>query len=289
MSTLTTHTTASRDSHSIGLCKFNTTSKAIEVSDGTDWLVYDYDSAILPATSNSSSVAFDGLDDYVDVSGVASSLNSASAFTVSLWYNTSSSNVGLISGGTSSTNGFWLARYSSSTLYFNVRNGGATFLTASVTNANNTWHHVAAICDGSSSKVYLNGSLITTGTLPSLSSTGANGTAVGYITPLGANYLLGNIDEVAIWDSALSVSDVASLRDTSGSNPVPANISSLSPIGWWRMGDGDDVGDGSGNPDGTVVGSNPQVYNMATDSSGNRITGSDGTLTNGPTFSTTVP
>ena len=40
MSTLTTHTTASRDSHSEGLCKFNNTNKAIEVSDGTDWLIY---------------------------------------------------------------------------------------------------------------------------------------------------------------------------------------------------------------------------------------------------------
>jgi hypothetical protein len=50
MSTLTTHTSATRatpSSSNIGLCKFNTTTKAIEVSDGTGWAVYDPDTVFI--------------------------------------------------------------------------------------------------------------------------------------------------------------------------------------------------------------------------------------------------
>lgn len=43
MSTITTHTTGNRATPSLGLIKFNTTTKALEVSDGTGWSVYDYD------------------------------------------------------------------------------------------------------------------------------------------------------------------------------------------------------------------------------------------------------
>ena len=89
MSTLTTHTTASRDSHSIGLCKFNITSKAIEVSDGTSWLVYDYDSAISNITSTRS-LSFDGSNDYVSFAGDADlALSGASAATLAGWVNVS--------------------------------------------------------------------------------------------------------------------------------------------------------------------------------------------------------
>ena len=77
------------------------------------------------------------------------------------------------------------------------------------------------------------------------------------------------LDEVAFFSSALSGPQVASLVDTSGSNPVPANISSLNPVAWYRMGD-DDGGTGT---------------TITDQGSG----GNNGTLTNGPTFSTIVP
>ena len=220
-----------------------------------------------PPYTNQYSVKLDGSDDYVDISGVSSSLNSASAFTISLWYKSSQTGKGLIGGGTSSTNAFWIYRTSTSRLLFNVRNGASTFLYADGSNPNNVWNHVVAIANGSSSSVYINGSQVVTGTLPSLSSTGANNTAIGYIPPLNSYYINAYIDEVGIWDSALSASDVAALRDTSGSDPVPADISSLSPIGWWRMGD-NDVGttitdQGSGGNNGTLT-NGPTFYDLST-------------------------
>ena len=73
------------------------------------------------------------------------------------------------------------------------------------------------------------------------------------------------IDEVSFFNSALSASNVADIYNSG----VPNDISSLSPVGWWRMGDNN-----SGS--GTTI----------TDQGSG---GNDGTLTNGPTFSTTVP
>ena len=63
----------------------------------------------------------------------------------------------------------------------------------------------------------------------------------------------GTIDEVGIWTTtALSASDVTSIYNSG----VPNDISSLSPVSWWRMGDGDTyptiTDNGSGGNDGTM-------------------------------------
>ena len=75
----------------------------------------------------------------------------------------------------------------------------------------------------------------------------------------------GLIDEVAIFNSALSASDITAIYNSG----TPDDLSSYSPVGWWRMGDND-------GGTGTTI----------TDQGSG---GNDGTLTNGPTFSTTVP
>jgi hypothetical protein len=63
MSTLDNYTSATRPAHSIGLCIFNTDTKAIEVSDGSNWLDYTYDFIalypyLIDAISSSSDSAY---------------------------------------------------------------------------------------------------------------------------------------------------------------------------------------------------------------------------------------
>ena len=72
----------------------------------------------------------------------------------------------------------------------------------------------------------------------------------------------GLVDEVAVFDYELTSAQVASLSSTD--NTQPADISSLNPLGWWRMGDND-------GGTGTTI----------TDQGSG---GNNGTLTNGPTF-----
>ena len=220
--------------------------------------------------TNQYSVSFDGTDDRIVLaSGLESTINSASTLTVSAWFKISAYGGAIISSGTSDNNGFWIYPYSSSYFLFTARNGGGDFLNATPPSLNN-WHHVCGVLNGSSSAFYLDGSAVASGTLPALGSTGGSSPSIGSFLNTGG-FANGLIDEVSIFDSALSATDISTLRGgaSAGTLGEPVDISSLNPVGWWRMGEND-------GGTGTTI----------TDQGSG---GNDGTLTNGPTFSTTVP
>ncbi len=97
-----------------------------------------------------------------------------------------------------------------------------------------------------------------------LGTTNTGDLRIGY-SPTNVRPFPGLIDEAALFNSALSASDITTLYNRG----VPGDISSLSPVGWWRMGDNDGASD----------------ITITDQGSG----GNNGTLTNGPTFSTEVP
>lgn len=242
------------------------------------------------AFPNQYSLDFDGTDDYLEIPQGAFNLGTGN-WTFSFWFRptgiTSTSETIFMVKGSS---GKYLAGFVQSGAFM-LSDWNNTTLSYSTTLANNTWYHGAYIRNGTGSTglhLYLDGTLVLEGQHPNTPNYG-NDTAttrIGEIqtisAPSGGLYSFpfqGQIDEFAFWNSALSdggVSvgstaggDVAALRDTTGSNPVPADIKTLSPVGWWRMGDND-------GGTGTTI----------TDQGSG---GNDGTLTNGPTFSTDVP
>jgi len=226
------------------------------------------------AFSNEASVSFDGNDDLCVIgSGFESSLNSASTLTVSLWAKLASSGGILFGSGTSTTNGLWFLPYNDSTHYFVARNASSGSLSYTAPSLNE-WHHIVGVLDGSSSVVYVDGSSVATGaTLPALSSDGGSDPQIGdlgaWMTFSGGS-VDGLIDEVAVFSSALSASVVSDIYNSGTPTDLGSDGLDLSPLGWWRMGD--------------VCGSSgTNIANQGSASS------SDGTLTNGPTFSTDVP
>ena len=86
---------------------------------------------------------------------------------------------------------------------------------------------------------------------------------------LANSWFPGLLDEAAVWDSALTAPNVAAIYN--GGTPVDLGEDGLdlSPVGWWRMGDND-------GGTGTTI----------TDQGSG---GNNGTLVNGPTFSSEVP
>jgi hypothetical protein len=236
----------------------------------------------LPSITNTYSVDFDGTNDYMDF-GTNTTINISSAFSVSAWFNvdnissfpticllkTNQSNGFIIAlsnttGANQIYNGVWFG--SAPTGDTNQIKGFATGNTTLATALSSGWHHLVFTYDGldtqsaSSSTVYIDGVEYTSSQavgLPSYSN-------VNYVAKGQANFN-GLIDEFAIFNTELSASDVTDIYNSG----VPNDISSLSPVGWWRMGDNN-----SGS--GTTI----------TDQGSG---GNDGTLTNGPTFSTTVP
>ena len=218
----------------------STNAGSIVVYDSGAWKTFanEYSASF----ANAYSVDFDGVDDYLTL---ASELTLAAPFSLSFWIKPANSNVFLTA-----------TSVGSSYIYFNngnliFRGGGGEVTTTTYTS--NVWQHFAFTLDGSNNlEVYKNGSA--TGPYSYTSSAGWQFKDVGrYKT--NTFFLNGYCDELSVFNSALSSSDVSSLIDATGSNPVPADISSLSPIHWWRMGDNDngtgttvtDQGSGSSN------------------------------------------
>jgi hypothetical protein len=228
------------------------------------------------AVFNTYSVDFDGTDDYM-ACGTASVLNSTSSFTISMWLNFEHVTGGVVmspfTSGTSTSNRIEFVFNNLNELRFGVNGSiGSCLLNISTPTdyrSTNAWHNILGTYDGTNVTLFFDGSQVatTTTSVPSTtSSTQGNDTTIGRRTLGGGNlYFNGLVDEVAIWDSELSASDITAIYNSG----LPADLSSLSPVHWWRMGDNDggtgttitDQGSGSNN----------------------------GTLTNGPTFSTTVP
>lgn len=256
MSTLTTHTTASRDSHSEGLCKFNTTTKAIEVSDGTNWLIYDYDSIAVPALSNTYSADFDGVDDH-------------------LYFGTSATNKDITLGTTDFAISFWFYPESTSQDFIFQNTGGSARVFISggtltvkgygtqvdITSAYsiNNWYHFVLERTSGTQKIYINNVL---------KSTVASETATFNVASFAyraTNYMLeGKMDEISFHSQGLSATDVSDIYN----NGVPRNVSvGFNTTGWWRMGDassGTTITDQVGSENLTASGANLTDTNVPT-------------------------
>jgi len=237
--------------------------------------------AVAPASGsafqNDNSVSFDGTNDYILMN------SSYDLGTLSLWFKsdatiTKTSSMQALVGFTGVST--WQA-------YASVQTGGnvtgavtdelitlytgdwAYAYSSSSGSINTDWHHLAVRWTGSDYHIYLDGVQVKNddGQVvgnQSKAKIPISSFDVGIRAGSSRAYN-GLIDEVAIWSTPLSASDTAALYN-SGS---PTDLTSLSPNGWWRMGDND-------GGTGTTV----------TDQGSG---GNNGTLTNGPTFSTDVP
>ena len=222
--------------------------------------------------TNEASISLAGPDAFI-LCGNASSLAPAN-ITLSCWFKASGTihAFNYIIGKAGATYGSFYLRFTNANkfnYFISFDSGGthrqATFNTA-VTLTD--WHHVALTYDGSYIKGYVDGSedysIAETRTI----NYAANAT-YGTDFWIGKGQFTSNaeglIDEVALFNSALSASDITAIYNSG----VPASLASYSPVSWWRMGD--------------ICGS------TGTNIPDQGSASNDGTLTNGPTFSTTVP
>lgn len=212
MSTVTTHTTANRASHSTGLCKFNTTSKAFEISDGSNWYIYNTaGSAEGSFPNNNYSGYFDGSGDYVTIPTI-SELNAPSALSTSMWFRPQSlsGNRALFSAGSSSSNRFFIQLVGATTIRYGI--AGST-TDASVSLSTNTWYNLITVQNGTALEMFLDGSSVKTATISAPGSGAGTSFKIGTyavgISP--TSFFQGNIDEFAIYDTALSGTDVSNI------------------------------------------------------------------------------
>jgi hypothetical protein len=158
-------------------------------------------------------LSFDGLDDYVSVNNSAS-LNPVAQITLSAWIRPAATAASgdIISKENNANNNF-------NQYYLRLQGGGkirfaaaGILLNGTTTLSPNIWYLATGTYDGSSMKVYINGAL--DATAPATLSMSDNGFAVRigarqYTTPLVFN---GFIDEVRIYNRALSQPEIQVLQ-----------------------------------------------------------------------------
>ncbi len=235
-----------------------------------------------PPMTNTYSVDLDGTDSYVMLGDLGTA--GLSLGCLSLWVNTDtpiqSGNIsarGYFAGwsegstfngfshGYMATNDRLLTLYAGANRSYWTVGSGSTLGTG--------WHHIVLNHNGTGYEFYVDGVNASShslgGTVTVTSQSKLTGTGIDYFR-IGIDGSLGFptgglFDEVGIWNDPLTASQISQIYNSG----EPISLESYSPDGWWRMGD---------NEGGTGT-------TITDQGSG----GNDGTLTNGPTFSTDVP
>jgi hypothetical protein len=237
MSTLTSYASAAaRDSaapaaSNTGLCIFRSDTNAIEVSNGTNYQTYNSDGVYLNYSSgNTHSGDFDGNDYAV---GTVGALSGVDAFSASFWFRYNSVNAIPLSGGSNTSNRWYLHLINSTKFEYGSSPSGSypgpTFPQWTVSSmSSSNWYHVALIHDNTSVTLYLNGASQGTNTGASSANQTWRGTNLN-IGRYGAGasfYWNGWIDEVSVFNRALTSSEVTNIY---------SNKLYLSPTALWRL------------------------------------------------------
>ena len=196
--------------------------------------------------TNTYSLDFDGVDDYVDC-GDITELDNVTSASWSMWANSNitSSYHNLISCFSTGFNQYLVRQYSTRLEVYISQSSG----TLRLMNKSNfsftagTWFHIAIIYDESEAsnsdkvKVYIDGVLqsntVAGFALTSMNTSRGNATEIGKAGGYTTKQYNGNIDEVAIFNSAVSIGD---LWNGSG-EPTDLSLLSTPPVHWYRNGD----------------------------------------------------
>jgi hypothetical protein len=232
-STVATHTiTYDTTSSGSSVCP-NTSTQTVEIA--------------LSGISNVYSMAFDGVNDYIETG--FNGLNGVSQTTISIWVKSSNVILGRFLYGNRDTgnNGLACQTWTDGNIYFYVSSASSLYFNmASAGIQNNQWFNLVFVFDGSQSsntdklKMYVNKNLITyttSTTFPTTLQTSLKSFKIGNDEQANA-YWNGLIDEVGIWNTALTSTQVAEIYNATSTN-LTKDLSTVAggPVYWNRMGD----------------------------------------------------
>ncbi len=214
-------------------------------------------------------LSFDGSDDYVNV-GANEAINSAGSFTLSAWINPTSFAdyrtilVEGVGGGYSS--GYRMLIDTNAKLTCQTGDSNASTQPSSASISVGVWSHVSCVWNGTNKTWYINGAQDST----SAATYNRDVSPAAYIgrSTTASNYpFYGSIDDVRIYNRALSAQEVSNLYNSSGEalgilNRAHRDTLTSGLVGYWSF-------------DGPTM-----TTATSSDSSGQ---GNHGTLTGGPT------
>lgn len=183
---------------------------------------------------------FDGQNDWVWVNSSNYIMSGATSLSLSCKVypkntNPVSSNLGGIAGyRNDSLFDFYIMQISSNTIEARFRNASGYYTINYNGLVLNQWNHFFLVYDGSNLKLYSNnilvGSINATGNVPTLEGNGRSfliGELTSGLFSLNNNYFKGSIDEVSLWNKALSAVEITNIINNSGEIANPQNETQL--------------------------------------------------------------
>lgn len=163
------------------------------------------------------SLSFDGSNDFVEVASAAGQLNSATGISISCWvYATNAAPSypnfdGIVGFRNESNFDFYLLHLSTNTVEARYRNGSGVNYDALVNGFQiNTWQHLVMTYSSGDLNVYLNGSLAATTPASGSFSNTTESLFLGKLNFSPSPFQFGGkLDEVGLWDKALSASEIS--------------------------------------------------------------------------------
>lgn len=189
-------------------------------------------------------LSFDGIDDYVDCGNV---LNVTNKLTIEAWVKDSGVSDGNVVGKFEAYDKRWhiyidsMEAHGPALIYWNI--GGSTFAKSSTSAIGTDWHHLAMVYDGTQSgnegrlQAYIDGAPITlsySGTIPATMPAISANVNIGRHDTV--NFFKGILDEVAIYDRALTVEEIEQ-HYLDGLNYFGYEVECVTPplgmVSWW--------------------------------------------------------
>jgi len=282
--TIPTTTSSTRPgSPSTGDAYFETDTNKFIIYDGTNWRAFINDGASVSGVTNNFSGSFDGTDDYVEIGNI-SAFNSATNFTISVWFKRASARQDMLLGGAAPiSTGIGMYPWSDGNFYVHLGTNGT--LSASLPGENQWINAVVTYASGGNSILYFNGTQAASITSATPHASAGNSFRIGNFTAATQDFL-GNIDEVAIWDSTvLDANNVDQIYNAGDPIDLSTNVANYTQSSnlthWYRFGDhASDTGSG-GVSNGNTITNIENAANPGTN---------DGSTINGtPAFSNIVP
>ncbi|HEY6504384.1 MAG TPA: Ig-like domain-containing protein [Chitinophagaceae bacterium] len=182
-----------------------------------------------------SAILFDGTNDYININD-ANSLDLTNGMTLEAWVNPSNLTgfkTVICKDRTTSNYTYTLAANNNTTNVNNQRpnsririGSNNRTVTGTTKLALNTWTHIASTYDGTTMRLYINGVQVSTFATTGNITVTTNPLRIGGTTALAAQYFAGRIDEVRIYNRALSQAEIQTDMNTpiapDITNPVAA-------------------------------------------------------------------
>lgn len=178
-------------------------------------------------------LSFDGVDDYLNLSEHASlpiyRSGVGTGYTVALWVKGSALSGKRLYSETASGGSarFALQTYTNGQVWVNITDDNNTTLKNAVGGAvvfgDSAWHHIAWVDQNGAGKLYVDGNQSATHTYTPGPMTLNRATIGAQLKTTASDFFTGEVDEVSVWDKALSQSEIQSLMH----QPLQGNETNL--------------------------------------------------------------